>query len=421
MSIYDVIARCRSCGSTDLETVLDLGTTPLADSLLTTEQLDEQEPMVPLTLVVCRECALAQILETVEPEVLFHDQYPYFSSVSPRLREHFGSSARDIIASEELGADDLVVEAASNDGCMLKNFVEAGVPVLGIDPAGAPVRAAIEAGVPTLHDFFGHELAKTVRAEHGEASVFLGNNVLAHVADLNGFVAGMAELLADDGLAVIECPYVLDLVDHVEFDTIYHQHLCYFSITALVSLFERHGLRLVDVARIDIHGGSVRLFIRRGGEVSDRVSDLLVDERRRGFDSPEGYRRFADRVRGLRTDLRQLLDDLHADGKRVVGYAAAAKATTMLSFCGLGTDHLEYVCDLNEFKQGKYMPGSRLPIVAPSRLAEDRPDHVVILAWNFADEIVRQNSDFEAAGGRFIVPVPDPRVLEPAAAGGGAS
>lgn len=409
--IFVVEQRCRSCGSEELADVVAFGSSPLADRLLREDQLADDEPTADLTLTVCADCALAQIRETVDPEVLFFAEYPYFSSVSPSLVRHFADSAEAIIARFGLDETHTVVEAASNDGYMLRNFMARGIEVLGIDPAKAPAQAAVDAGIPTLIDFFGRELADQLVAEGTRADVFLGNNVLAHVPDLNGFVSGIATLLTEDGVAVIEAPYVVDLVDHCEFDTIYHQHLCYFSVTALVPLFERHGLHLNDLERTPIHGGSLRLFIQRHDDRSERVSDLLRAERERGFDGVSAFEDFAERIDRLRAELRRILDDLRSSGARIAGYGAAAKATTLLAYCGIDGDDLEYVCDLNEYKQGRYMGGNHLRIVPPSELLVDLPDAVLILAWNFADEIIRQNQEYRDLGGSFVVPVPTPRVV----------
>ena len=271
----DTSLECRSCGSKRLLPVLDLGETPLADQLLDADQLEVPEYTAPLDVVFCEECTLVQITVSVPPEILFCNNYPYFSSVNPALMEHFGASARDIMEKRDLGADSLVVEAASNDGYMLRNFVERGIPVLGIDPADGPAKAAEEAGVRTMNTFFTTDLAKSIKQEHGGADIFLANNVLAHVPDLNGFVDGIKTLLKDDGMAVIECPHVVDLVDHCEFDTIYHQHLCYFSATALDNLFRRHGLYLNEVKHLGIHGGSLRLFVEPREAVGSSVRELL--------------------------------------------------------------------------------------------------------------------------------------------------
>ncbi|MCE5328558.1 MAG: class I SAM-dependent methyltransferase [Planctomycetaceae bacterium] len=404
-------ARCRSCGHAGLDGILDLGAMPLADGLLTGEQLGQAEARYPLELAFCPDCTLVQIVETVPPEVLFGADYPYFSSFSAALLEHSRDNALNLIAQRRLNAHSLVVEIASNDGYLLKNFLERQIPVLGIDPAAGPVRAAREIGVPTLQEFFSLDLARRLTDEGKRADVIIANNVLAHVADTNGIVAGMAVLLKDGGVVVIEVPYLRELIDHCEFDTIYHEHLCYFSVTAVDRLARRHGLYLNRVQQLPIHGGSLRLFLELKDRRRSSVTEMLAAEAALGMDRVDYYRTFARRVAALQHRLRRLLGRLQSQGRSIAAYGAAAKGAIMLNSARVGQDIIRYVVDRNVHKQGKYMPGVHIPIDAPQRIMEDKPDYVLVLPWNFKDEILRQCQEYRDQGGRFIIPVPRPVVV----------
>ena len=409
--VYKSEQTCRSCGSSELELILSYGETPLADRLLNANQLAEPEIIVPLNLAFCHNCCLVQILETVEPEVLFYSEYPYFSSVSKSLLEHFASSAKQIMETRPLTGDSLVIEAASNDGYLLKNFVGRGIPVLGIDPALAPAKAAQEAGVNTMCTFFSLELARQLKAEGRSADVFLANNVLAHVADLNGFVEGIKLILKETGVAVMEMHYVGAMIDQCEFDTVYHQHLCYFSATSLNNLFRAHGLFLNDVRQIPTYGGSLRIFVGHQDAPSQRLKDLLQEEARKGMDHIEYYRQFAFQAQAIKQKLSKLLSSLRKEGRRIVGYGAAAKAATFLSYLNIDSNLMDYIVDLNRYKQGRFMGRNHLAIHPPSKLLEDKPDFTLLLAWNFAKEIVEQQKEYVEAGGRFILPIPEVKFI----------
>lgn len=401
---------CFSCGSTALDPVMSLGTTPLANALLTREALAATEERFPLDLVFCPQCALVQITESVPPAKLFSD-YAYFSSFSDTFVAAAKVLANRLAAERSLGTTSLVIELASNDGYLLQHYAAAGIPVLGIEPAENIAKVANQRGIRTRSEFFGLECAQRLAAEGLKADVVHANNVLAHVPDLNGFIAGISTVLKDGGVAVIEAPYLRDMIEKCEFDTIYHEHLCYFSISALMPLFARHGLALVNVERIPVHGGSLRLFASKSGTQGRVVAALLEEERVAGMLGIDYYTGFAGRVAGIRADLLELLASLKREGRRIAAYGASAKGSTLLNYFGIGGETLDYVVDRSTEKQGRYTPGTHLRILPPSHLAADKPDYLLLLSWNFLDEVLAQQAGYRAAGGKFIVPVPEVRVV----------
>ena len=402
---FDFVKHCRSCGSSDLAPVLDLGMQPLANAYREPGDVSE-EARYPLALLRCRACSLVQLTGTIPPKLMF-DTYHYFSSNSSTMVDSMRLLAKCLTAERGLTADDLVVEIASNDGYLLKHYVELGIPVLGVEPAQNIAAVARASGVPTITEYFTASLGAGLAGTGRAASVIHANNVMAHVPEINDFVAGICAALRPGGVAVVETPYLVRFVDDREFDTTYHEHVFYYSLTAVALLLARHGLTVVDVEQIPIHGGSLRLFIQHDDHPStDRVRELLRSEQERGVATDEYYRDFATRVEELKTEVTGLIGRLRAQGATIAAYGAAAKGTVLLNHFGLDHDSIDFVVDRSVHKQGLVMPGVGIPILPAEELERRRPDYTLLLAWNFADEILAQQEGYRAAGGTFIVPVP---------------
>ncbi|MFL5482814.1 MAG: methyltransferase domain-containing protein [Gemmatimonadaceae bacterium] len=405
---------CRFCGTRFANRVVDLGMSPLCESFIGYDQLNQMERFYPLQVWVCHECYLVQIEEYVSGEEIFSD-YAYFSSFSDSWLNHAKSYVEQMIAQLELTRRNRVVEIASNDGYLLQFFVQRGIPSLGIEPAANVAKAAEEKGVPTLVRFFGTDLARELAAAGQQADLILGNNVLAQVPDLNDFVAGIKILLAPSGVATIEFPHLLRTIEGNQFDQIYHEHFSYFSLYAAERIFSAHGLPVFDVEELPTHGGSIRIYARHADDHSKETTRRLIELRRieeeAGVASIEYYAGFEKKVHAAKRKLLEFLIEAKASGKKVVGYGAPGKGNTLLNFCGIRTDFVDFTVDRNPHKHGKYLPGTHIPILAPERLWDARPDYVLILPWNLRSEIMSQLAGIRQWGGKFLVPIPEVAVF----------
>ncbi|HVE88933.1 MAG TPA: class I SAM-dependent methyltransferase [Burkholderiaceae bacterium] len=405
---------CRFCRAPLVHTFVDLGMSPLCQTMVESKQLHHSEEFFPLHVRICDQCFLVQLAESVSPARIF-TEYAYFSSYVDTLVEAARVYSDGMISSLGLSAHSLVIELASNDGYLLQHFVARRIPVLGIEPAANVAAAAVAKGIPTLVKFFGTITAREVVAEHGKADLLLGNNVLAHVPDLNDFVGGMAILLKPDGVLTMEFPHLMRLMELNQFDTIYHEHFSYLNFTTVERVFAAHGLTLFDVEEISNHGGSLRIFARHAGDASKpvgaRVEELRERETRAGLGKLDIYFAFAEKVRKTKAQLLEFLIDAKRRGKRIVGYGAPGKSVTLLNFCGIREDFVDYLVDRNPYKQGKYLPGVRIPIHAPEMIRETKPDYLLILPWNISDEVMKYTDYLREWGGQWVVPIPAVKVL----------
>jgi len=405
---------CRFCGTTLTRTFVDLGISPLCENYPSAQELQQGEMFYPLHVFVCEKCFLVQLEEFESPEKIF-SEYPYFSSYSDSWLRHCENYATNMIERFGFGEKSFVVEVASNDGYLLQYFVKRGVPVLGIEPAANVAKVAVEKGVPSIVRFFGTQLALELAGKGKTADLIIGNNVLAQVPDLNDFVEGLKLLLKPQGVLTLEFPHLLQLIEHNEFDTIYHEHFSYFSLMTAISILQAHGLKVFDVEELASHGGSLRVYASR---VEDsihpekaNVQAIIQKEKKFGLDSIEGYEGFARQVRETKLTLLDFLLSAARDGKSVVGYGAPGKSATLLHYCGIGKELIQYTVDRSPHKQGRFLPGTHIPIFHPDRIRETKPDYVIILPWNLKVEIAKQLQHVSEWGGRIVVPIPSFEIL----------
>ena len=404
---------CRFCDKKDIFRFIELGTMALANSFLTKEELQSaQEPKYPLDVFFCEQCGLVQIGYVVPPDALFKD-YIYFSATSDLVHKHANYLATSFRKRFRLNEESRVVEIASNDGTVLQYFKKTGVKTLGIEPAANIAKVAMQAGIETFNDFFNEATSAEIKKRYGAADIILGRHVFAHVPEIHGFVKGLKKILAPNGVVAIEAPYLIDFIEKNEFDTVYHEHYSYLSVRAMSYLFDLYGMEVFDAERVAIHGGSIIYFIGNKGahRKTEDVSDLMAEELSKKLEKKETYLAFAMRVSGIKVSLLRLLHDLKGAGKRIAAYGAPAKGNTLLNYCGITTDLVQYTVDKSPYKQNLFTPGAHLPVYHPDRLSQDMPDYVLLLAWNFAEEILEQQKAYREKGGQFIVPIPEVKVL----------
>ena len=407
--------QCRFCAEPLSETFVDLGMSPLCQTHIEPKNLNAMEPFYPLHSFVCEKCFLVQLPEHVAPSAIF-EEYAYFSSYSDTWLAHAKQYVALMTERFGLNGNSLVVELASNDGYLLQYFVERKIPVLGIEPARNVAQVAIKKGINTISEFFGRETARNVASKHGRPDLILGNNVLAHVPDINDFVGGMKILLKPGGVVTMEFPHLVRLIEENQFDTIYHEHFSYLSFSTVERIFAAQGLTLFDVDELPTHGGSLRIYARHAEDsqkqVSANVTGLKKREEDWGINRVDTYRAFGEKVKATKRKILRFLIEAKEAGKSVAGYGAPGKGNTLLNYCGIRTDFVTFTVDRNPYKQGKYTPGTRIPICSPERIRESKPDYLFILPWNLKDEIIRQNAYIREWGGKFVVPIPEPKIYE---------
>lgn len=407
--------KCRFCGHGLTHTFVDLGMSPLCQTHISQDQLNDMEPFYPLHAFVCDNCFLVQLNEYVAPENIF-TEYAYFSSYSDSWVIHAKTYTEMMVERFKLNQNDKVMEIASNDGYLLQHFVAKNIPVLGIEPAANVAKVAVEKGIPTTVQFFGAESAKSIAQEQGKANVLLGNNVLAHVPDINDFVSGMKALLAERGVITMEFPHLMRLMEFNQFDTIYHEHFSYLSFFTVERVFAAHGITLFDVEELPTHGGSIRIFGKHEEddtkEISPRVTALKEQEQRDGLDQLETYFLFEEKVKETKRKLLEFFIQAKRAKKVIVGYGAPGKGNTLLNYCGIRQDFIDYTVDRNPYKQGKYTPGTHIPIYSPDKIRETKPDYLFLLPWNLREEITQQMAYIREWGGRFVIPIPEVKVFD---------
>jgi len=405
--------RCRICKNEHFFNILDMNKMPLANAFLEKKELNDKENYYPLKLVRCESCGLVQIDEIIPPEILFKN-YIYVSGTSQALSRHFRDLAAGVVRDFKLNTKSLIIDIGSNDGTLLKVFKKYGCQVIGVEPAENIAKIAKKNGITTVTNFFSGKVAKKIIREHGNAKVITATNVFAHTHDLESMLEGISILLENEGVFIIEVPYLFDLLENLEFDTIYHEHLSYFAVKPLDLFFNKNGFKIINIERVKIHGGSIRIFVSKhssGFSIDQSVVQLQLQEKSKGFNDNFIYKHFSEKVKSLKINLVKLLASLKKENKKVIGYGAAAKGNTLLNYYQIGPDLIEFIADLNPMKQNKFTPGTHIPVYNTQKIYQEKYDYMLILAWNFTNEIINQQKKFKELGGKFIVPIPDVRVF----------